>query len=278
MSEELTTVDNQQQEAATELTGQNEEVIQDESTEDTVESQEGEAETTEAQKENDEASEGDKDEDFEKVKWVQKRLKRQEQRHKRELQEFAQAMQTQFMQSLQQGNPMYAPPVAGAQVNAPADSIDEKVNMAVQNVLKKQQEQQQIEAQKKKDEAFNLEAKKLMDKYDDYEDVVNDVAPFFTYPMLFALKNLPGSGLENFYTAWKENPDAVKKIASLPLEEQALAMARLDAEISLKYRNQSTLAKSNPQKPITPLKPMGRSVQDPLSNDYASMIEGFLKK
>jgi len=283
MNEQNNVENQQQQELSTALTGNE---VKEIAAVDAVETTEPSKEesTKDAQTEQETQKQGEEiksdEEGLVPVKSLQERLKRQERVHRREMQEVTQSMQAQFAQTLQtislQSNGANVPTAVSPQ-SVGNDSIDQKVNNAVQNIFRQQEEQRLAEGERKKTEAFNLETTKMMDKYDDYKDVVSEVTPYFNHAMLFALKNLPNGGLENFYRAWKENPDSIINISKLPLEQQALAVARLDAETSLKHRG-NTSQQSGSNKLLSPLKPTGRSFTDPLSNDYESMINDILKK
>ena len=109
----------------------------------------------------------EQEQDFEAVKWVQKRLKRQEQQHKRDLQEIAQNMQSQFMQTLQQSNVLptnVGMPAQQSVANGQGDDIDQRVNVAVNNIFQQQQEQKRQVEEKARDAEFAAQAAKMAEK------------------------------------------------------------------------------------------------------------------
>jgi len=215
-----------------------------------------------------------------------KRLARQERRHKREMQEQQAQMQVQFANVMQnfamqnkQPDQWQMPPMTDQN-----RSVEEKVQEAVVSLLNKQKQEQMKIEEMEKNRLFTQQEEQLLDKYEDYEEVLTEAKPYLTREMVFALRELPEGSLENLYSAWKENPEQLKKISTLSPVKQALEIARLDATYSAKKTiSKQDSTKSYQQvpsnqllKPIQPRTNPGRV--NKLDQDFNAMIADYNQK
>jgi hypothetical protein len=216
------------------------------------------------------------DKNFEQLEWVKRRLRQQEKVHRREMESFAANMQQQFAAQLQ--NLIGGNPNSGAYKNDP-NSLDYKILEAAKKIEAEREAQKQAEEERIKLEQLNEQALAAMDKYSDYEDVMEQAQPYLTETMLAVLKELPNGAVENFYKNWKTNPDLIKKISRLSPQKQALEMARLDAEASIKYKVIPKV-QQNPsdKKIISPLKPGGANLTSALDMSFSQMVKKHIRK
>lgn len=195
------------------------------------------------------------------------RLLQEQLLQQQQLLQMMQAGQMQQQQSVY-SNPYIAPttqqfdPYTGIPIQQQPDMYELAKKAAEEQLLKKEEE--------RKTNEFLATEENLRNKYDDYDDFTDEAKPFLTKEMLLALRELSSDSLENLYKAWNDNPDKVRAIHRLPPFKQALAVAKLDAEYSLK---QSAPAPQYPSKKvIPPIKPAGVIRSKSIDDDYAAMV------
>jgi len=221
------------------------------------------------------------DEKYEKEEWAKKRIDRLERRHKREMQELVQNMQNQFMQNLKQmQNPQQAQWSSAPQAeptDIPAGTVKD-VQTAVQQVLEQQEMQKQLAVEQQKNLEFANREKKLENKYDDYFDVISDVKPYLSREIVLALRELPEDSLENFYLAWKKDPEEIKKISKMSPLRQPMEIARLDAKLAAKnLQSQSSQSRQTEQEQmVRPVRPSGSISGKKINEDLPNMVSNLL--
>lgn len=236
-----------------------------------------------------------KDEEFEKIEWIKKRLKKQNDRHDKELREvraqYELVVQNAIKNSALANNPhLYQQNVNAVQQQNNLSDIDPTspefvVKLAQDAAIKAYENAKILEQQKQKKDEDSRRIKDAIakekiarEKFDDYDDVIDDLQDFISKEMQMTVLDLSETdeqAFENFYKIAKEQPQTIKDISKLSPSKQRLALARLDASISLNKADQNIQPKI-----ITPSKLKNNNVvtHDPLDMSYEEICAERLKK
>jgi hypothetical protein len=251
------------------------------------------------------------DEEIEKSKAFRVRIDRLNRQHRRELQQILQQSEmrtaqliAQIVQPMQQQAAGYGSYGAPVQPTAYPGIDMPPPHVPNAEMLNKQQEEQKRQAEDQQDQYnFQQQVDKVMDEYEDFNDVANQIQLHITPSMVRTvaqLSSVHGNAVDNLYKVWKENPDRIKQISRLSPAKQAIEMARLDAEMVSK-RDRAVTQQSSPppppalpkqedandeqqnsfytsikppvKRPLSPTVPKGSSFKDPFNLSISEMIE-----
>jgi len=221
--------------------------------------------------------------DHEALDWVKKRLAQKDRQANRRLKE----KDAEVSELRAQLNAIYQPyqqealqatqgqvldPVTGSYVDE--ESVDGKV-------IKKLQQLKQAEVLRRQQDEVNNQLKSftktvdsVKNKYDDYEDVVEEAKQYLSQTMLETMVASPSS-VEVVYNVWKNNPDMIKEIQKLPVHQQIKEMHRLEFVEENKIQQK---LKSNAPKPISPVKQTASISNDDSFDAIVNRMKAVQKK
>jgi len=153
---------------------------------------------------------------------VKKRLGQQEKKHKREMR----AMQDQIAQMQQHMMSQQQQQAQGAPDNA---------NQPQQQQMPQQFDQgRQLDMQRLEDE-FNRDLERASEKYEDFDEIINDHRLPFTKDISTVLRVLPNPG--DVIHALGKNRDELYRIAGLSSHAQAKELTKLSTALTIKDKS-----------------------------------------
>lgn len=169
---------------------------------------------------------------------IKKRLGQQQKKHKREMRAVQDqlAQQSMVISQMQQQLSQNAPMNDQSQQNQPAiqpNNVDPRHLMEMQKIQ----------------DEFHQDLQKTSQKYDDFDDIVQDPYAPFTESIKHIAMTLDNPG-EVIYSLAK-NRDELYRIKDLPPHRQAKELNKLSKALSLKEKTASGTMQA---KPMTPLK------------------------
>lgn len=148
------------------------------------------------------------------------------------------------------------------------------INSHIDNyfIQKRQQELALKEAEKVK--SFNVQVEAAREKFDDYDDFVQDAGSHLTQPMFALMTEVPNS-VENFKLAWDEDKSRIMSISKLSPAMQIAELKRVLDDVDT--RRSAQKYKPTASKPISPVSSTSNNVTKE-SNSFTDIVRNRYRR